>query len=198
GGVPVVSGRRERMAALHIRRVSPVSGRILRPASGEAHKMRLYRYVGPKSIADRVAAEPAGAAVRCAQDVTAWARDSRQQLVNGCVTATFVVDASGQLLIADRCSEHVACGQAVRSAGEMTFALDREVVVVEVSNQSVGYCPEPQSWPAVADALSRAGLMPPDGFTLACVFRRCVRCFGLNVVKGGAFECEICSAELPV
>src|SRR5262249_17513839 len=186
------------MAALHVGRVSPVSGRILRPASGEAREMRLYRYVGPKSIADRVGAGRAGVPVRCAQAVAPWARDSRQQLVSGCVTATFVVDASGHLLIADRCSEHVACagGRPVRSAGEMTFALGREVVVVEVSNQSVGYCPEPQSWPAVADALLRAGLTPPDSFTLACVFRRCVNCFGLNVVKGGSFECEICAAEL--
>jgi hypothetical protein len=160
--------------------------------------MRLYRYVGPKSIADRVAAAPAGVPVRCAQDVAAWARDSGQYLVGGCVTATFVVDAVGQLLIADRCSDHVACagGRPVRSAGEMTFALGHEVVVVEVSNQSVGYCPEPESWPAVAEALARAGLEAPDGFALACVFRRCRRCGGLNVVKGGAFECEMCGAEL--
>jgi hypothetical protein len=161
--------------------------------------MRLYRYVGPKAIADRIAAAPAGAPIRCAQDVASWARDSGQQLAGGRVTATFVVDQSGQLLIADRCSEHVACagGRPVRSAGEMAFALGREVVVVEVSNQSVGYCPEPESWPAVAEALSRAGLTPPEGFALACVFRRCVRCGSLNVVKGGVFECEMCQAQLP-
>jgi hypothetical protein len=159
--------------------------------------VRLYRYVGPRSIADRVATAPAGVPVRCPQDVAAWVRESGQRLI-GRVTVTFVVDPAGQLLIADRCSEHVACagGRAVRCAGEMTFELGRGIDVVEISNQSVGYCPEPESWPAVAEALSRAGLPAPDGFALVCVFRRCGRCGSLNVVKGGAFECEMCAAEL--
>jgi hypothetical protein len=161
--------------------------------------MRLYRYVGPKRIADRVGAAPAGVRVRSAADVAAWARSSGQSSAAGRVTATFVVDEAGDLLIADRHSEHVACagGRPIRSAGEMTFALDGGVEVVEVSNQSTGYCPEPESWPAVAEALARAGLAAPGGFALACVFRRCEACGGKNLVKGGLFECGVCGAELP-
>src|SRR5262249_13066838 len=114
-------------------------------------------------------------------------------------TATFVIDPDGSLLIADRRSEHVACagGGPVRSAGEITFVIGAGVEVVEVSNQSLGYCPLPESWPAVADAISRAGLAPPEGFALACDFRRCVACGSLNVVKGGEYECAVCAAELP-
>jgi len=161
--------------------------------------MRLYRYVGPKRIADRAGAEVAGAVVRRAEDVVAWARDSGQVLVGGRVTATFVIDVTGELLIADRRSEHVACagGRPVRSAGEMTFALDDGVEAVEVSNQSTGYCPEPESWPAVAEALARAGLLGPGGFAPSCNFRRCEKCGSINLIKGGVLECGVCAAELP-
>ncbi len=158
-----------------------------------------YRYVGPKRIADRIRPEPAGVPIRSPEDVRAWVRSTAQELSAGCVTATFVVDAVGVLLVADRRSEHVACagGQPVRSAGEITFAVGRAVGVVAVSNQSTGYCPEPESWPAVAATLVAAGLEPPAGFALACEFRRCVGCGSLTLVKGGVFECGVCGAELP-
>lgn len=161
--------------------------------------MRLYHYVGSKRIAQRVGATPAGMRVRCAADVVAWGKASGQDLVNGCVIATFVIDANGELLIADRHSEHVVCagGRPVRSAGEMTFALGDGVEVFEVSNQSTGYCPEPESWSAVAEALSRAGLAGPDGFARSCAFRRCEGCGSMNLVKGGVFECGVCGGELP-
>lgn len=161
--------------------------------------MRLYRYVGPKQIAERVGAGPAGARVRSAADVVAWVRSTGQQADRGRVIATFVIDGDGELLIADRHSEHVVCagGRPIRSAGEMTFALDDGATVAEVSNQSTGYCPEPESWSAVAEALARAGMNVPEGFTLACVFRLCESCGGKNLVKGGVFECGDCGAELP-
>jgi hypothetical protein len=161
--------------------------------------MRLYRYVGPKRIADRAGAAPSGVVVRRAEDVVAWARDSGQALIAARVTATFVIGATGELLIADRRSEHVVCagGGPVRSAGEMTFALWEGVEAVEVSNQSTGYCPEPESWPAVAEALARAGLRGPGGFAPSCTFRRCGSCGGVNLVKGGVFECGVCGADLP-
>ena len=160
--------------------------------------MRPYRYVGPKSIADRIGPEPAGAAIRSPEDVRASARKTAQELSDGCVIVTFVVDASGVLLIADRRSEHVACagGQSVQSAGEMTFVIGRAVEVAEVSNQSTGYCPKPESWPAVAAALEAAGLNAPDGFSPACVFRRCA-CGNLTLVKGSVFNCGVCGAKLP-
>jgi len=161
--------------------------------------MKLYRYVGPKQIAERIGPEPTGVSIGSPEDVSTWVRDAAQELNAGLVIATFVVDAGGVLLVADRRSEHVACagGYPVRSAGEITFAVGRTVEVAEVSNQSTGYCPEPASWPAVAEALSRAGLLAPDGFSLACEFRRCVGCGGLTLVKAGVFECGVCEAKLP-
>jgi len=69
--------------------------------------------------------------------------------------------------------------------------------VTEVSNQSAGYCPDPASWPAVSDALDRAGLEHPGRFTHPVVFRRCPRCQERNLVKDDYFACVICGAELP-
>ena len=163
--------------------------------------MQVYRYSGPKRIADRATDTPAGTPIRSAADVVRWARQSGQRPgPDGGVIATFVVDAAGVVLVADRRSEHVACAgrRPVRSAGEITFRCDGgSVGVAAVSNQSTGYCPEPESWPAVAAALSAAGLEPSAGFDPACVFRRCPGCGSINVVKGGVFECGACGAELP-
>ena len=161
--------------------------------------MRLYRYVGPKRIAERAPAEPAGVPIRSPFDVSAWFTATGQIATGGHVIATYVVDESGTLLIADRRSEHVACagGRPVRAAGEITFAFGPPITVIGVSNQSTGYCPEPACWPAVAEALSRAGLIAPEGFTLACEFRRCIGCESLNLVKDGVFECGVCGSELP-
>jgi hypothetical protein len=161
--------------------------------------MRLYCYVGPKAIADRAKPEALlGATIRTPDDVRAWARTTGQHLLSGCVIATFIVDEDGVLRIADRRSEHVACagGRPVRSAGEMTFALGHSVDVVEVSNQSTGYCPEPESWTAVAAVLKSAGLSAPSGFSLDCHFRRCL-CGNVTLIKDGIFKCGICGKPLP-
>jgi hypothetical protein len=164
--------------------------------------MRLYRYVGPKRIADRVEPIPAGTPIRCADDLYRWIRDSEQELdADDCVIATFVIDANGVLLVADRRSEHVACAgrQLVLSAGELTIrSSDSTVVVIGASNQSTGYCPEPESWPAVATALRLAGLEAPAGFTLECVFRLCPKCGNKNLVKDSVFDCGVCGSSLPV
>lgn len=161
--------------------------------------MKLYRYVGPKQIADRIRPEAAGTPIRSPDDIRAWVRDTSQDLSADSIIATFVVDMNGLLLIADRRSEHVACagGRPVRSAGEITFSVGRLIEVEGVSNQSTGYCPEPESWPDVAAALLQAGLVASDGFTLACVFRRCIACDSLTLVKYGVFECGSCGTELP-
>jgi len=111
--------------------------------------MRLYRYVGPKQIAERATSTPAGTPIRSAADITRWILESDQTPgTDGSIIATFVVDAVGVLLVADRRSEHVACAgrQPVRSAGEMTFFVNgQEVEIAAVSNQSTGNCPEPES-----------------------------------------------------
>jgi hypothetical protein len=163
--------------------------------------MRLYSYVGPRQIADRVITSPPGTPVESPEDVIRWARATgRKAGADGAITVTFVVDDGGILRIADRRSEHVACagGGPVRAAGEMTLvAEDGSVEVLSVSNQSTGYCPEPESWPEVERALQSAQLAPPEGFSPVCIFRRCGRCKAINLVKDGAFECAICEAALP-
>lgn len=112
---------------------------------------------------------------------------------------TYTVDPEGRLHVADRHSEHVACAgfRAVLGAGELTVIEGpRGVEILDVTNQSTGFCPEPESWPAVRDALARAGLVPPTGFGTAFVFPRCVVCGSIHVVKDGWFTCA-CGADLP-
>ena len=100
--------------------------------------------------------------------------------------------------LADRRSEHVACagGRPVLAAGEITFDMTSGVEVVAVSNQSTGYCPGPESWPAVAECLARAAMAAPAGFEPCCVFRRCRACEAVNIVKDDLYECAVCGAEL--
>ena len=161
----------------------------------------VYRYIGPKPIADRARTSPPGTVVASAGEVLRWAaRSDPANARSGRVTATFVVDAEGSLRLADRHSEHVACagGWPVLAAGEIVFGIRGNAVTVEeVSNQSTGYCPEPESWPAVASALEAIGLASPEGYTLALAFRRCPGCGQVNVVKESVFACAICGSDLP-
>jgi hypothetical protein len=161
---------------------------------------RLYHYVGPAGILARATCHPAGVRIASAGDLLAWVRDTGQRPgPEGLVAATFVIDAHGDILLADRHAEHVACagGGPVLSAGEMFLQVGNDVEVAEVSNQSTGFCPEPGSWPAVAAALDRIGVTHPGRFTTEVVFRRCERCGERNVVKDGWFVCALCGADLP-
>jgi hypothetical protein len=161
----------------------------------------LYSYVGPKRIAMRAPSAPAGVPVESPEDVRRWVRQAGQELnTAGNVIVTFVIDESGGLRIADRRSEHVTCagGRSIRSAGEMAFTVrPNGVSVAWVTNQSAGYCPEPDTWPAVEAALARAGITPPDGFSQEFIFRRCPQCRSINIVKEGILECSVCSTPLP-
>ena len=159
---------------------------------------RLYPYVGPADIKARVAGHPAGTRIGSVADLLAWVGQADKE--QGLVAATFVIDETGGLLVADRRSEHVACagGGPVLSAGEMFFSSKADrVEVAEVSNQSTGFCPEPESWPAVAAALERIGVGHPGRFTTAVVFRRCEKCGERNVVRDAWFVCGLCGSELP-
>jgi hypothetical protein len=162
---------------------------------------RSYWYVGSPDLAVVNETPPARASIYSSEDVRRWLQETGQSLGAGReVTATFVIDLDGRLWIADRHSEHVQCarGGRVLSAGEMTFRVEPGgVAVAAVSNQSTGYCPEPESWPAVAAALDAAGLDRPEGFTTEFVFRRCPGCGIRNVVKEGWYECGACGAPLP-
>jgi hypothetical protein len=163
--------------------------------------LRTYQYVGPKAFADRAPAAPAGVRIQRPEDVLHWVLRTGQELTGeGDVTATFIVDEAGWLRIADRSSEHVACagGMPVLSAGEITLnVMPAGVRVSSVTNQSTGYCPEPESWPAVQAALERASLAASTSFTREFAFRRCPQCASINVIKDGVLECALCSTPLP-
>lgn len=159
---------------------------------------RRYRYVGPPDVLAAVRPGSAGYPVGSADEVAAWLAACGEG--ERAEPFTFVVGLDGVLRLAPRRSEHVACagGVPVLSAGEITFVRhEGRWIVTEVSNQSTGYCPDPDSWPAVESALGRAGLAHPGRFTDPIVFRRCPRCEERNLVKDEDFFCSICGAELP-
>jgi hypothetical protein len=161
----------------------------------------VYHYVGPVEIKERASRAPPGVRVISAADFKEWVRSTEQEPDSrGTVAVTFVVDEEGFLRVADRRSEHVACsgGKSVLSAGEIFFRVTAGgVEVVEVSNQSTGFCPEPASWFAVAASLDRVGIPHPGRFTQEVTFRRCTACGERNVVKDGWFVCGVCGADLP-
>lgn len=163
----------------------------------ESRAWRRYRYVGPDAIKRSVVTSSRGVAVRAAAELLPFANGEAH---------TFVIDDQGVLRVADRRSEHVACagGGEVYAAGELTAARmgaakgsDAGCRVVEISNQSTGYCPEPASWASVAAALDEAGIGHPGHFTYEAIFRRCTRCRERNLVKEAWFVCSICGADLP-
>jgi hypothetical protein len=162
---------------------------------------RLYRYQGPRAIADAVASHTEGHRIRSAADLEHWMHHTAQQANSwGLIEATFVIDRDGVLSLADRHSEHVACagGKAVRAAGEMFFArYENGWEIREVSNQSTGYCPEPSSWQEVAAALARIPLAGPEGFSQVYLFRRCPACRQINLIKEQVFVCAVCDSEPP-
>ncbi|MCX5345731.1 hypothetical protein [Streptomyces atratus] len=159
---------------------------------------RSYRYVGPADLKALVRNGGEGRSMRASADFDAWASErTAEELAE---PFTFVVDAAGILRLAPRRSEHVACGggEAVLSAGEVSFREESgRWAVHEISNQSTGYCPDISSWPAVAEALERAGIARPPGFTHEVLFRCCPSCRQLNIVREEDFVCVFCEEALP-
>jgi hypothetical protein len=162
---------------------------------------RPYRYVGPQDILNRAARAAPGEKIEAAHVLEGWLSRTGQELnPEGQFVVTFVVDHQGSLRVADRGSEHVACaaGETVLSAGEAFLVpTDTGLRVAAISNQSTGYCPEPESWPAVAVALDRIGIPHPGRFTQEVIFRRCPGCGERNIVKDGWLVCSLCGADLP-
>jgi hypothetical protein len=162
---------------------------------------RSYHYVGPEEIRKLVAAQPSSRThIASAADLRAWlAAAEPNPRRRDYVPATFVIDLLNQLWIADRRSEHIACagGGDVLSAGELVFCQSGKTIeVIEATNQSTGFCPEPESWPMVAIALEATGITHPPGFTTAFQFRRCNACNSTNLIKDDLFECSVCGANL--
>ncbi|MFI0445011.1 S1 RNA-binding domain-containing protein [Actinomadura sp. 6N118] len=162
------------------------------------HGQRRYRYVGPDEIRAQVRSEGMGHPITSRDDLATWiARQDGQEQEE---PFTFVIDETAALRLAAQRSEHVVCagGEPVLSAGEITFARTGDGWrVSEISNQSTGYCPDVSSWNAVQAALDNAGLDHPGAFTVPIVFRRCLHCGQLNIVKDDHFYCAVCDEPLP-
>ncbi|BCY08751.1 hypothetical protein [Actinoplanes sp. L3-i22] len=159
--------------------------------------LRRYRYVGPAELHDELPAPDA---------IIVQSREALDRWLAGRIPAeldepfTFVVTLDGRLGLAPRRSEHVAlaAGREVLAAGEMTFLHNAGVRgVLEVTNQSTGYCPDPDCWPAVGEALDGLGLDHPGDFAVKIVFRRCLSCGERNIVRDADFTCALCDSALP-
>jgi hypothetical protein len=170
-------------------------------ASGQV--LRLYHYVGPPEILARVRGSASGLTIQSSEDILTWMGFTRLDSRPGHqVVATFVVDELGRLRLADRRSEHVVCagGRPVRTAGEICFSLssDPGLKVEWMTNQSTGYCPEPESSIAVRTALSCLGIEAPERYDPEFQFRGCPSCGSITLIKDDLYECGICLAVLPL
>jgi hypothetical protein len=156
-----------------------------------------YRYIGPEQIRQQTREAPPGAEIRTIEGLQRWLASTPAALDEG---ATFVVALDGVLRLAPRRSEHVACagGEPVLAAGEVSFQRERGGIRIEATNQSTGYCPEPESFAALAAALATAGLPVPAGWSHAFLFRRCPNCALLNLVKDDDLTCVACDHSLPL
>ena len=159
--------------------------------------MRSFEYVGPAEIKARSAHDAPGVPIVSKGSVVAWLRSTRSNGTYDDGWATYVVDLAGRLLVAPRRTEHVACafGNRVLAAGEIRFSSDG--AVTEVTNNSTGFCPAEDCWPAVQSALQAAALDSPPAFTFVARFRRCTKCGERNLVKDDWFQCAMCDADLP-
>ena len=159
---------------------------------------RRYGYVGPAEVAEGAESATTGFSVRDPGSLAAWVQE-----LDDCdgesVTVTFVVLVDGEVRVAPRRSEHVDCarGADVIAAGECTLRVRPRVEVAWASNQSTGYCPEPECWRAAREAWRAVGIACPDELSASYVFRRCEGCGERNLVKEGWFECALCGQELP-
>ncbi|AFY53022.1 hypothetical protein Riv7116_0419 [Rivularia sp. PCC 7116] len=161
----------------------------------------MYKYVGAEEIRETTAHLPPGSRILSTNDIDDWIRETKQQVdASGLIAATFVVDCEGYLIIADRHSEHIACagGKRVLSAGEIFFQkFKNDLEIAEITNQSTGFCPEPESWQHVANALNLIKIPYPSSFNVEFIFRRCFACSQINIVKDNIFICSVCKVKLP-
>lgn len=162
------------------------------------HAPRTYGYVGPLEILKQSQSQSAGTTIADRSQLISWINANRE-LGNSLetVTATFVISLEGYLKLSPRRSEHIACagGKPVLSAGEVTISSSGEIL--EVSNYSTGFCPEPSSWDACASAFQRISVPTPGNFTQVVVFRKCPNCLQRNIVKDDWYFCDVCGTELP-
>jgi hypothetical protein len=161
---------------------------------------KAYQYIGPHEIQQMLDRPSERLLILHPNDIYTWLNTTQlKALRDQSVNVTFIIDIAGHLWIADRHSEHIACaaGQPVLAAGEMTFIIQNQKVrVSEITNQSTGYCPEPETWDIVAATLDKIDIARPAGYTTTFIFRRCSMCETINIVKEGIFECGVCETAL--
>jgi hypothetical protein len=162
----------------------------------------MFDYVSSEEIGLAVAGYPRGTTIQSIADLKTWMRDTcdRETIDRKLVVATFVIDLDGNLLLADRHSEHVACagGAAVLSAGEIFISWEKDgLEISDITNQSTGYCPDLASLQHVEAASSKIPIARPSSFTAEFTFRRCGNCDRVNIIKDDIFVCAVCDSPLP-
>lgn len=161
-----------------------------------------YEYIGPQEILEQIKPEFQGKRITTIQDIYHWiSKHHNKPKIGKIVICTFIINLEGQLVIADRHSEHVQCalGEAVKSAGEISFLIEKQqqVSVEMITNQSTGYCPSANSWMAVELALENIeGLNVPNGFEPKFVFSYCPNCQTRQIVKEAFYYCPMCEQSL--
>ncbi|MBI4852423.1 MAG: hypothetical protein HY819_11560 [Acidobacteria bacterium] len=161
---------------------------------------KLYKYLGKEENRVKSKIESGRQLLTNQEDVLNWLKKNGHKIgENKEITATFIVDKEERMWIADRNSEHVLCakGEDVLSAGEITFCLIKNKIMISgITNQSTGYCPEPDSWPCVSISLDKVGLQHPAFFTSVFLFRFCYHCSSINIIKDDWFFCSVCNSSL--
>lgn len=141
--------------------------------------MRSYRYIGPPDLIPK-GAFPPRTLVDSRNTLKNWITDHADEIdIEDNIAATFIVDINYLLWIADRSSEHVECAREsdVLSAGEIfSTYLNGEPAIDHITNQSTGYCPEPESYPAIKRALYTTDISYPASYEPEFIFRLCTKC----------------------
>ncbi|WP_338767234.1 hypothetical protein WAF17_05420 [Bernardetia sp. ABR2-2B] len=168
--------------------------------NNKKENIQLYSYVGSQEVFDSVDLKFTGYKISKSEDILNWIKKTAQELINDSVIATFIINENHELLINDRHSEHVQCagGKNVISAGEISFLIEGKdkISISEISNQSTGYCPKPESWKFVNEVLSKLEIEYPNYFTVDFDFRFCTNCQTINLIKEHIFECQVCGNDL--
>lgn len=158
-----------------------------------------YNYIGPVKLLESLSNPSPRFLISNRADLLSWASNHlREELADGTVPATYIIDPKEMLWIADRRSEHVICarGGSILMAGEIFIGVAKGRVWVErISNQSTGYCPAPD-YQVLQIVLDRLGINHPGQFEPACEFRQCSNCGQINLIKEDDYTCAVCGNEL--
>jgi hypothetical protein len=160
--------------------------------------MKSYSYIGPESILFRVSSQYSGVTIHNINDLSKWI-SAKKYDKNEQIIIAYVIDISGKLVVCDRHFEHVQCARSGRvlAAGEIVVQFNNShPIITGITNQSIGYCPKPESWSAVKQALESIEIEYPDYFTKVCHFRKCENCGEISIIKDDYYICENCNQQL--